>query len=209
MPPPVSPSDGPWHPPSPMRKPAQRAAPDARSLHNAALTHLARFAATQAGLTRVLLRKVDRWARSAEGDRDAIDAAAGAARAAIAGIVARLTEAGAVSDAAFARSRARSLARAGRSRRAIGAQLAKAGVPGELAADATSQDEVGELAAALIHARKRRMGPWRTATAAPETARRELGSLARAGFAHGVAASALRLGRDEGELLIAAFRSEG
>ena len=191
-----------------MRKPTQRAAPDARSLQNAALSYLARFAATQAGLTRVLMRKIDRWARAAEGDREPIDEAAGAARAAIAGIVARLTEAGAVSDAAFAQSRARSLARAGRSRRAIGAQLAKAGVPGELAADATSGDEAEELAAALIHARKRRMGPWRSAAVASETARNEMGSLARAGFTHSTAARALRLGRIEAETLIAAFRSE-
>ncbi len=153
------------------------------------------------------MRRVDRWARLAEGDADTIDAAARSARAAVAGIVARLTQAGAVSDAAFAQSRARSLARAGRSRRAIGAQLVKAGVPGQLAGDATPRDDAGELAAALIHARKRRMGPWRTAEPAPETARRELGSLARAGFAHATAARALRLARDEAETLIAAFRS--
>ncbi len=192
-----------------MRKPTQRAAPDARSLHNAALAHLARYAATRAGLTRVLARRVERWARASEDDPDTVQAAAAAARATIAGIVARLAEAGAVSDAAFAQSRARSLARSGRSRRAIGVQLAKAGVPAELLADAAPANEAGELAAALIHARKRRLGPWRPSPATPDTMRRELGNLARAGFSHGVAVSALRLGREHAEALIAEFRSQG
>ena len=192
-----------------MRKPTQRAAPDARSLHNAALAHLARYAATRAGLTRVLARRVERWARASADDADSVQAAAAAARATIAGIVARLAEAGAVSDAAFAQSRARSLARSGRSRRAIGVHLAKAGVPAELLADAAPPNETRELAAALIHARKRRLGPWRTAPATPDTMRRELGNLARAGFSHGVAVSALRLGREHAEALIAEFRSQG
>ena len=51
------------------------------------------------------------------------------------------------------------------------------------------------------------MGPWRTKPPVAETARRELGNLARAGFAHATAARALRLGHDEAEALIAAFRA--
>ena len=185
-----------------------RPAPDSRSLHAAALAHLARYAATQAGLTQVLVRRVDRWARSAEGEPEAIAARAAQARAAIAGIVARLAEAGAISDAAFANARARSLARAGRSRRAIGGHLASRGVPGALASAALPAGEEAELAAALIHARRRRMGPWRKAAATPEVTQRELASLARAGYAHGVAARALRADRDEAEALIAAFRAD-
>ena len=192
-----------------MRKPSTtpRPAPDARSLHASALAHLARFAATQAGLTRLLARRVDRWAHTAEGEPEAIAAAAAQARALIPGIVARLAEAGAVSDAAFAQSRARSLARAGRSSRAIGAHLASRGVPAALASAATQQDEQAELAAALIHARKRRIGPWRKSEAGPETARRELASFARAGYPHNLATRALQTGPDEAEALIAAFRA--
>ena len=96
------------------RRPPPRPAPDAGSLHAAALTYLSRFAATESGLTQVLRRKVDRWARAAEGEGETIAAQASLARDAIAGIVVRLVEAGAVSDAAFAVSRARSLSRAGR-----------------------------------------------------------------------------------------------
>ncbi len=190
------------------RRPPPRPAPDAGSLHAAALTYLSRFAATESGLTQVLRRKVDRWARAAEGEGETIAAQASLARDAIAGIVVRLVEAGAVSDAAFAVSRARSLSRAGRSRRAIGAHLASRGVSGTLASESLPQDSRSELAAALIHARKRRMGAWRTRAVQPETAHRELASMARAGFSHGVAALALRTDLDEAEALIAAFRAD-
>ncbi len=38
--------------------------PDAGSLYQAALDYLARYAATEAGLRRVLERRIDRWARA-------------------------------------------------------------------------------------------------------------------------------------------------
>ncbi len=91
-------------------------APNAVRLREAALAHLARFAATEAGLRRVLERRVDRWARAAEAEgqpREAIAAAAARARAAAAEVAAAMTAAGAVDDAAFAESRARRLARGG------------------------------------------------------------------------------------------------
>src|SRR5262249_44284811 len=97
-------------------------APDAQALHDAALAHLARYAATEAGLRRVLERRLDRWKRLAQQnglDAEVIAAHAAAARNAVREVLARLIAAGAVSDAAYAESRARSLVRAGRSRRAI------------------------------------------------------------------------------------------
>ncbi len=181
--------------------------PDAQALYEAAVAHLARYAATEAGLARVLRRRVDRWARLADGDPQDIGRRAAVARAEVRGVVARLVAAGAVSDVAFAQSRARSLARAGRSRRAIGAQLAKVGVPQALASDATPSDDTVELAAALIHARRRRMGPWAARQAGPDDARRHLASFARAGFGHAVARRALAYDREEAESLIAGFRA--
>jgi regulatory protein len=186
----------------PPRKPP--ATPTEATLQEAALVHLSRYAATRAGLLRVLDRKVARWAASDAGDSDVAAAARSAARQ----VVARLAESGAVSDTEFAQARARSLHRAGKSSRAIGAHLSARGVTGQLATESARQEPEQELAAALIHARRRRLGPFRTAAPTPELFRRELGSLARAGFAHGVAASALRMTREEAEALIAAFRSE-
>ncbi len=180
--------------------------PTAAYLQAAAMTHLARYAATEAGLTRVLRRKLDRWARQAEADPEVVAAVAARGRAAIAGIVARLAASGAVSDQAFAQSRARSLARAGRSHRAVGAHLASRGVPGALAEDAARRSPEQEMAAALIHARKRRLGPWRRAAPEPELRRRELANMARAGFAQDVARAALGMDADEAELRIIRFR---
>ena len=78
------------------------------------------------------------------------------------GVVARLAAAGAVNDAAFAESRVRSLVRAGRSRRAIGAHLAAKGVGAEpqrhMLPDGATDTE---FAAALVLARRRRIGPFR------------------------------------------------
>jgi regulatory protein len=194
----------------PKPTPTLRPAPDAAALHAAALTHLARYAATQAGLTQILLRKIDRWARLATDllPPDAIDSARATARAAIPAIIARLAETGAVSDTNFAENRARSLARAGRSRRAISAHLAARGIPQPLATAALPTTTHHELAAALIHARKRRLGPWSKTPPSPQATRRALASLARAGFAQSTATTALGMDPDEAEAIIIAFRKE-
>ncbi|TDG04393.1 regulatory protein RecX, partial [Paracraurococcus ruber] len=55
--PPRKPRERPRRVPRPAGPPPGEAA-----LREAALAHLARFAATEAGLTRVLRRRVDRWA---------------------------------------------------------------------------------------------------------------------------------------------------
>ena len=168
--------------------------PDEAALRDAALAYLARYAATELGLRRVLERRVDRWARLAANADDAelVARQAAEARDAIRAVVAKLAAAGAVNDAAFAESRAHSLVRAGRSRRAVAAHLASKGVGAETARAVLPEDAASELAAALILARRRRIGPFRTG-ATPDAAgyRRELAMLARAGFAQDVARRAL------------------
>jgi regulatory protein len=185
----------------PPRKPPAK--PTESLLHGAALTHLARYGATASGLLRVLDRRVARWAASEAGDPDGAAAARQSARR----VVAKLTESGAVNDQAYAEARSRSLRRAGKSGRAIGAHLSSKGVPGEVSAGLPKPEEGGELGAAAIHIRRRRLGPFRTAAELPETRRRELASLARAGFAHQIAMAALRLSRDEAEALIIQVRA--
>jgi len=188
--------------------PAPRPTPTEASLHDAALRYLARFAATEAGLARVLHARIARWAAEQDADPDATAAQVRSARDAVATLVARLAAAGAVSDAAFAQARSRSLARAGRSRRAIAAHLAQRGVPQAVADDAMPSAAEAELAAALIHARKRRAGPFGTAQSTPEAQRRVLASFARAGFSQDVTRRALRMTREEADAVIAAFRAQ-
>ena len=97
-------------------------APGEHALREAALHHLARFATTEAGLIRVLDRRVERWARraAAEGAEEVAPQAA-AARIQVREVARDLARAGAVDDATFAAARTRSLpapgARAGRWRR--------------------------------------------------------------------------------------------
>jgi regulatory protein len=165
--------------------------PDEARLTEAATAHLARFAATEAGLRRVLLRRVDRWARAAEAEGTLDPAALPAARAAAAAVAARMVAKGAVDDAAFAESRARRLLRTGRSRRAALAHLREKGVDAATAAAALPEGEAAELDAALAFCRRRRIGPFARAEAGPEARLKALGALARAGFGREVAGRAL------------------
>jgi regulatory protein len=183
-------------------------APTAARLREAALLHLARFAATEVALKRVLERRVDRWARAAEAEgqpREAIAPAAAAARAAAAEVAATMVRAGAVDDAAFAASRARRLARAGRSQRAIAAHLAAKGVDAATAAAALPEGEEAELDAALAFCRRRRIGPFARAPEDADRQRKALAALARGGFAHAIARRALAMdpGQAEERLLAA------
>ncbi len=176
--------------------------PDQRTLHEAALRHLARYAATAAGLTRVLDKRIARWAATAaDGETDgAVDEARRVARL----VVARLVEAGAVDDAGFAAARTRRLVRAGRSRRAVAAHLAARGIDAETARGAVRDGATDELASALVHARRRRIGPFRAAACVDADAwRRELAMLARAGFPRDVAVRALKMPAEEAAAMIA------
>jgi regulatory protein len=184
--------------------------PDAATLHEAALDYLARYAATEASLRRVLERRVDRWARLARSeacDADAVARQANEARRVIRDVVIRLAAAGAVNDATFAESRARTLIRAGRSRLAVAAHLTAKGVAADVARSVLPEDTIIELAAALTLARRRRIGPFR-AGAPPDQAgrRRELAIMARAGFPQAVASQALAMATDEAEALVNRLR---
>lgn len=175
-----------------------------------------------------------RWARrslDAGGDPDQVRQLQQQAREAVRGVVLDMVRLGAVDDAAFAEGRARALSRGGRSRRAIGAHLASRGVDADQiqhAVQAAQSDALGEasqaeLAAALLHARKRRVGPFSRAPQAdqPEAnqaetnqaetnqagRQRALAQLARAGFSHDVALSALEIDLETAEALIARLRS--
>lgn len=178
-------------------------------LHEAALHHLARFAATEVGLRRVLERRVDRWAHRSEAtgaDPATIVPQAAEARAHAAAVARKLVSTGAVDDAAFAAARVRRLSRGGRSRRAIAAHLAGKGVARDAASAALPDGEDAELDAALALCRRRRTGPFAPEPLSPEARRKALAALARAGFPHGVAVSALDMDGEEAETRLAALR---
>lgn len=173
---------------------------DEANLHEAALAHLARYATTQARLRRVLIRRVERWEREGA-DPEAV----AAAKAAIGGVVSRLVAAGAVDDAAFAAARAARLARSGHSRRSIAAHLATHGIDAATIQE-TGGEEERELASALKLASRRRIGPFRAGGTDDVGRRRELGVLARAGFARDVAEQALGMEREVAEEVLKGLR---
>jgi regulatory protein len=207
---PVSPPGQPVPASGEMKSSKPRQAPPPKQptpdlLRSAALAHLARYAATEAGLIRVLDRRIQRWARTASEDER--DNAAGL-KAAARQIVESLASAGAVSDSAFAAARTRSLQRAGKSTRAIGAHLTARGVATSLAQAVRPTSPEAELAAAALHLRRRHHGGFRASAGTPEQDRRELAALARAGFGREVAQRAMRLTREEAEEIITAFRAD-
>jgi len=173
------------------------------ALHEAALAHLARYATTQAGLLRVLDRRIDRWVRAQqEVEADTVTTARATARA----VVTQFAVQGLINDTEFAAGRARSLTRAGRSRQAIAAHLAARGIGREAAAGAMPTHEDAEFAAALACARRRRIGPFRRAEVDAAGRNRELAMLARAGFPRDVALRALACPAEEAETLMIALR---
>ena len=159
-------------------------------LMNKAVNYLARFASSSHRLATVL----DRFARRKLGDYDPKDVAN-----AIASTIARCRQLGYVDDIAFAAGQARNHRRLGRSSRSIRQRLAQHHIDPDLIAtaideaDETLQD--GDLLAAFVFARRRRIGPFdpRLQSADSEkiedqstmraTRHRQLGALARGGFA--------------------------
>lgn len=185
--------------------------PTRASLHEAALAYLARGAASADSVTKTLERRTTAWARRAtRAGRDAelVTAQTASARESIPEIVARLREVGLVNDGAFAEARAKRMATAGRSRRAISAHLAQKGVDAATVREAVPHDSGSELAAALAFARKRRIGPFARESSDGETLDRDerravekkaLGALARAGFDWNVCERVMRMDRDDAD----------
>ncbi len=200
---------------------AGASAPSEAALREAALSHLARYASTEAGLCRVLERRIARWRRGAIGEVERSAEAEAAARATAHRVVAKLKVEGLVDDAAFAAARAARLHRAGRSRRVIAAHLAAKGVTGASLRDALPEDPESELAAALAFARRRRLGPFRTVAAAVprksaiggeamgEMSGRDAALLARAGFPRAIVERALAMPAEAALEIVLRFQRGG
>ena len=180
--------------------------PTEATLRDAALSYLARFAATEAGVRQVLDRRISRWARSVD-DREVMADQVATARQAAARVVAGLVASGVLNDAEFAAGKARGLVRSGLSRRAIAARLATKGVNAEITQSVLPNDPDTELASALTLARRRRIGPFRM-TEAPDAAarQREMAILARAGFTRDAVNAAMAMSQEDAEALILDLR---
>jgi regulatory protein len=158
-----------------------------------ALSYLARFASSEEGLRRVLLRRARRHLR---GDA----ASLGRVSHEVEALLSRYRETGLLDDAAYAESRARSLWQRGASRAAIAHALRAKGIARALVEGVLDrlrgENPDPDLAAACAFARRRRLGPFRRAAA---DLARERRSFARAGFDRRTAEAVLAC-RDPAEI---------
>jgi regulatory protein len=173
------------------RPPNQRRGPrkaTPKYLRNSALYYLERYASSSAHLRRLLLAKVARSARAYDTDPE-MEAEKGTN--AVEALIAELLGAGLLDDARYAGERARILHRRGASARAIRAGLRAKGIEaGDIEhALAGLREEAAEpeLAAALAYARKRRLGPYRDASARDDRREKDLAALGRKGFGYDLA----------------------
>ncbi len=143
---------------------------------NAALYYLGRFASSSANLRRVLLRKV---ARQAEEGTEA------EATGMVDELIARYLKSGLLDDQAYASQKAGSLARRGTSRYSIAGKLAQKGVTAALVKNTLQvmEDEgSSDVIAACALTRRRRLGPYRSEEARPLWLKKDMATMARAGF---------------------------
>lgn len=154
-------------------------------MFRAAAHYLERYAASQEGLRRILERKV---ARRLAGAPDPVEAERFAEM--IEATIARFVALGLLDDEAFAEARFASLRRRGASLRQAAARLGQKGVDRETIASVVGADTAGDLAAAHVHAKRRRLGPHRARHRA-ERRERDIAAMLRAGFGYADARMAI------------------
>jgi regulatory protein len=164
-----------------------RKIPTLQNLTNVALHYLGRYAASEASLRRVLQNRLRRAAL----DRPEFAAdyeKQKALRSVIETIIEGHKKTGALNDAAFAEVKINSLRRQGRSRRAIEQKLTLKGIDRTVAAKAFDRNDEGiepedvERQAALKFAKRRKLGPFSVKIGDPHQQRKDIATMARAGF---------------------------
>ncbi len=181
------------------KRPARRPkVVDAAFVERAALSYLDRFDATAAKLRQVLLRRCRTAQTGAEPEVARSEAVVAAW---VDELLERYLRSGLLDDQRYARNAADSLRRRGSSRQKIVAKLRQKGVPEAVIADVLSEQEdsnpLHEFEAARALAKRRRLGPFRRGDTAPDQHRKDLATLARAGFSYDVASRALGPSGDE------------
>jgi regulatory protein len=109
----------------------------------------------------------------------------------------RYRASGLVNDERFARNLSEQLSTRGKSRRAIVQKLRMRGIVSSVVEDVVPKSSATELEAARALVKRRRLGPFRPEDERLEHRRKDLATLARAGFDHGIAVRALGYGNDD------------
>ena len=167
-----------------------------KRLMNIALFYLEKYESSSENLRRILQRRIARAAmKGAEIPPQApswIDA-----------VIAEVRRLGYVDDERFALSTAEKYRKAGKSANFIRQKLALAGVSPEIQQKALSADDQetqdGELQAALLLVKKRKLGAFRPQDERAAFRKKDLAVLARAGFSYQTAIEALGESEQEDE----------
>ncbi len=172
------------------RKPLTDPAKQKAWLTRAAIHYLTQRSSSAENLRQVLARKAPR--RMPEASEDEIAQLVDA-------VVRQCQEAGYINDAAYAEGKVASGSRRGLSRRRLGQALAAKGVDESLVRTAVA--EVDDAAAAIIFAKRRRLGPWRTREV-DNALMKDVAAMARGGFSSELAFRTCKLSLEEAEGLL-------
>lgn len=164
---------------------APRSPLDAAMLGEMAAGYAARYATTQQKLARYLVAKIRARGWADDGEPP------------VAALVARLVAAGAVDDRAWGEAKTGSLSRRGYGAGRVRGALAAGGLDADMRSELAG--EVDAQAAAEAYARRRRLGRFAADARTPDQARRDMGTMQRAGHGWAVARAALavEVGPDE------------
>jgi regulatory protein len=167
---------------APVRKRRERPPLDRKKLEELALRYVERFATTRGKLRDYLRRKLNErgWEGESEPDFEAIGE--------------RFAELGYVDDAAYALSKARSLAGRGYGKRRLVQKLRGAGVEESDAEAARAHADDEAVASALRFAERRRLGPFALTPARdPRDREKALAAMVRAGHGFELARAIIAL----------------
>lgn len=173
-------------------------------LYNSGLAYLQRFPASTPHFRRIMSRKIERSCNyHKEQDREGSNAL-------LDGAIATFTRMGLLNDDAYLQGMVNSLRRRGLSRQAILSKLQQKGLSsGEITRVLSSHEEESgnalpaDFAAALLLARRKRLGPFRKIEA---DRNKELAAIARAGFDFETAQKILALSLTEAEEFLNTIR---
>ena len=185
-------------PPGPQRKTPKKITET--YLHNAGLYYLQRFAASSHQFREVMLRKIRK------SSRHHVDQNHDLCVNMLEALVLKFQGAGLLNDEAYARGMITSLRRQGKSKQAIIAKLKAKGLSGilvsdELEAHDSSNSEIdSEFQAAIVFARKKKIGPFKINE--KTSSEKALSAMARAGFAYDTARRVLDMEIEDAETLI-------
>ena len=150
-------------------------------LENSSLYYLSRFATSKNNLKQVMMRKI-LWSARYHGTNSE------EGKKLIEGLIDRYLRSGLLNDKVYAQNSAVKLHQQGNSSIKIRAKLKKKGVCNKDIEDALSSlekiDENPELAAAILYARRKCLGPFQISRLDDSTREKQLAKMARAGFSY-------------------------